>query len=152
MVTRTAGRHAPLLGGTNIMMYHRWTALVSLLALLAYFWMSLQVGRARGKTGIKAPAMTGDPVLERAVRVHYNTLEWLPIFLVSLWLFAVYADERVAAGVGVVWIIGRVLYATGYMADPAKRSAGFLIQLLACAVLLFGALGKIVYSLATGGL
>jgi len=52
----------------------------------------------------------------------------------------------------VVWIIGRVLYATGYMADPAKRSAGFLIQLLACAVLLFGALGKIVYSLATGGL
>ncbi len=143
--------HAPPNGGTNTMIQHRWTALVTLLSLLVYFWMSLQVGRARGKTGINAPAMTGDPLLERAVRVHYNTLEWLPIFLVSLWLFAIYANELGAAGLGIVWIIGRVLYSAGYMADPAKRSTGFLIQLLAAAVLLFGALGKIVYSLATGG-
>ena len=134
-----------------MMMEHRWTALVTLLALLAYFWMSIQVGRARGKCGINAPAMTGDPLLERAVRVHYNTLEWLPIFLPSLWLFAIYWNELVAAGIGIVWIIGRLIYAAGYMADPAKRSAGFLIQLLASAVLLFGALGKIAYSLATGG-
>ncbi len=133
------------------MMQHRWTALVTLLSLLIYFWMSLQVGRARGKSGIDAPAMTGDPLLERAVRVHYNTLEWLPIFLVSLWLFAIYANELAAAAMGLVWIIGRLLYATGYMADPARRSTGFLIQLLACAVLLFGALGKVIYSLATGG-
>jgi glutathione S-transferase len=134
-----------------MMMEHRWTALVTLLVLLVYFWMSLQVGRARGKSGINAPAMTGDPLLERAVRVHYNTLEWLPIFLVSLWLFAIYWNELVAAGLGIVWIIGRLVYSAGYMADPAKRSTGFLIQLLAGAVLLFGALGKIVYSLATGG-
>ena len=134
-----------------MMMEHRWTAVVSLLALLIYFCMRLNVGRARGKTGIAAPAMTGDPILERAVRVHYNTLEWLPIFLVSLWLFAIYWNELVAAGVGVVWIVGRVIYSTGYMADPGKRSTGFLIQLAAVAVLLFGALGKIVWSLATGG-
>jgi uncharacterized membrane protein YecN with MAPEG domain len=133
------------------MMQHRWTALVTLVALIVYFWMSLQVGRARGKSGISAPAMTGDPLLERAVRVHYNTLEWLPIFLVSLWLFAIYANELLAAVLGLVWIIGRLVYAVGYMVDPAKRSTGFFIQLLACAVLLFGALGKIVYSLATGG-
>ena len=110
-----------------------------------------QVGRARGKSGIGAPAMTGDPLLERAVRVQSNTLEWLPIFLASLWLFAIYWNELVAAGVGVVWIIGRLLYSAGYMADPAKRGTGFLIQTLASAVLLLGALGKIVYSLATGG-
>jgi glutathione S-transferase len=134
-----------------MMMQHRWTAVVTLLALLVYFWMGLQVGRARGKSGINAPAMTGDPLLERAVRVHYNTLEWLPIFLASLWLFAVYWNELVAAGLGVVWIVGRVVYATGYMTDPSKRSTGFLIQLLAAAILLFGALGKIIYSLATGG-
>jgi uncharacterized membrane protein YecN with MAPEG domain len=134
-----------------MMMEHRWTAVVSLLALLLYFYMGLNVGRARGKTGIAAPAMTGDPLLERAVRVHYNTLEWLPIFLVSLWLFAIYWNELVAAGVGVVWIVGRFIYSTGYMADPGKRSTGFLIQLAAVAVLLFGALGKIGYSLATGG-
>jgi uncharacterized membrane protein YecN with MAPEG domain len=133
------------------MVQYRWTALVTLLALLAYFGMSLQVGRARGKCGINPPAMTGDPLLERAVRVQSNTLEWLPIFLASLWLFAIYWNERVAAGLGVVWIAGRLLYSAGYMADPAKRSTGFLIQFLATAVLLFGALGKIIYSLATGG-
>jgi len=134
-----------------MMMGHRWTALVTLLTLLVYFWMSLQVGRARGTSGIKPPAMTGDPRLERAVRVHYNTLEWLPIFLASLWLFAIYWNELVAAGLGIVWIVGRLLYAVGYMADPAKRSTGFLIQFVACAVLLFGAMGRIIYSLATGG-
>ena len=134
-----------------MMMEHRWTAVVSLLALLTYFWMGLQVGRARGKSGISAPAMTGDPLLERAIRVHYNTLEWLPLFLVSLWLFAIYWSELAAAGVGVVWIVGRVLYSTGYMADPAKRETGFMIQSLSVAVLLFGALGKIGWSLATGG-
>jgi glutathione S-transferase len=135
-----------------MMMQHRWTALVTLLALLAYFAMSLQVGRARGTSGIKPPVMTGDPLLERAVRVQTNTLEWLPIFVVSLWLFAIYCNELVAAGLGIVWIIGRLIYAAGYMADPAKRSTGFLIQFLAAAVLLVGALGKIVYSLATGGM
>jgi glutathione S-transferase len=134
----------------NMMMQHRWTAVVTLLALLVYFWMSLQVGRVRGKCAISAPAMTGDPLLERAVRVHYNTLEWLPIFLVSLWLFAMYWNELAAACIGIVWIIGRLVYAVGYMAGPAKRSTGFLIQFLACATLLLGALGKIIYSLASG--
>jgi uncharacterized membrane protein YecN with MAPEG domain len=95
--------------------------------------------------------MTGDPRLERAVRVHYNTLEWLPIFLASLWLFAIYWNELVAAGLGLVWIAGRLIYAAGYMADPAKRSTGFLIQFVASAALLLGALGRIIYSLVTGG-
>ncbi len=134
-----------------MMLQHRWTALVTLLALLAYFWMCMQVGRARGKSGIHAPAMTGDPLLERAVRVHYNTLEWLPIFLPSLWLFAIFWSEITAATLGVIWIIGRLIYAVGYMADPAKRSAGFLIQFAATAILLMGALVKIIVSLATGG-
>ena len=132
------------------MIAHRWVAIVTILALLTYFWMGLQVGRARSKSGIAAPSMTGDPILERTIRVHYNTLEWLPIFLTSLWLFALYWNELVAAGVGVVWIVGRVLYARGYVADPAKRETGFLIQTVATAILLFGSLGKIVYSLVTG--
>lgn len=134
-----------------MMMDHRWTALVSILALLVYFAMSFQVARARGKSGIEAPAMTGDPMLERANRVHINTLEWLPLFLVGLWLFAIYWNELVAAGLGIVWIVGRLVYSAGYMADPAKRSTGYLIQFLAGAILLFGALGRIVYSLAMGG-
>ena len=95
--------------GTSMMVEHRWTAVVTLLALLVYAWMGVQVGRARGKSGISAPAMTGDPSLERAVRVQSNTLEWLPIFLASLWLFAIYWNELVAAGMGIVWIIGRLV-------------------------------------------
>jgi|SRR5579859_850862 len=133
-----------------MMIAHRWTAVVSILALLVYFWMGIQVAGARRKSGIQAPTMTGHPVLERAVRVQMNTLEWLPMFLTGLWLFAIFWNEMVAAGLGVVWIIGRLVYSTGYMADPGKRGPGFLIQGLTVAVLLFGALGRIVYTLATG--
>ena len=134
-----------------MMMAHRWTALVTILALLVYFWMGLRVAGARGKAGIAAPAMTGEPVLERTIRAHYNTLEWLPMFLVGMWLFALYWNELVAAGLGVVWIVGRVLYAQGYVAEASKRSTGFMIQSVATGILLFGALGRIAWSLATGG-
>jgi glutathione S-transferase len=130
---------------------HSLVALVTLLALLTYFWMSIRVARARAKCGIAAPAMTGDPVLERTIRAHYNTLEWLPIFLASMWLFAIYWNDLVAAAMGVVWIIGRVLYGLGYVAEANRRGPGFLIQSLATAVLLFGALGRIVYVMVTVG-
>lgn len=130
---------------------HAYVAIVTLLALLTYFWMGLQVGRARAKSGIAAPAMTGDPVLERTIRAHYNTLEWLPLFLVPLWLFAIYWSDLIAAIIGLVWIVGRVVYQLGYVADPKKREAGFLIQALAVAVLLFGSLGRLIYVLAVTG-
>lgn len=132
------------------MQQHSLVAVVTLLALLVYFWMGLRVPAARVKCGIAAPAMTGDPLLERTIRAHYNTLEWLPIFLASLWLFALYWSDLVAAAVGAIWVVGRVVYALGYYADAQKRAPGFMIQSLATAVLLFGALGKIVYGLATG--
>lgn len=132
------------------MQAHTATAAVTLLAALVYLWMSLQVGAARQKTGIQAPAMTGDPTLERAVRVQMNTLEWMPIFLPGLWLFAFAWGDYAAATLGVVWIIGRIIYALSYMADPSKRTAGFGIQGLAALVLVLGALGKLIYALATG--
>ncbi|MDO9223150.1 MAG: MAPEG family protein [Caulobacter sp.] len=126
-----------------------YVAIVTLLALLVYFWMGMGVAGARRKSGIAAPTMTGDPLLERAVRVQANTLEWLPIFLPSLWLFYVFWTPQdpagmIAAALGAVWIVGRILYALGYVKDPGKRELGFLIQTLAAAVLLFGALGKAV--------
>lgn len=130
---------------------HSYVALVTVAALLVYAWMGVRVGRARAKSGIAAPAMSGDPILERHIRVHYNTLEWLPIFLAGLWLFAIYWNDLAAAALGVVWIVGRIVYALGYVADPQKREAGFLIQLAAAAVLLFGAAGRIVWTLAIVG-
>jgi uncharacterized membrane protein YecN with MAPEG domain len=131
---------------------HTWVAIVTLLSLIKYIGFGLNVGFARGKSGIHAPAMTGDPLLERAVRVQANTLEWLPIFFVSLWLFALYWSDLVAAALGLVWILGRLLYARGYLADPDKRSTGFLIQASVCLVLILGGLGRIIYvTLVTGG-
>jgi uncharacterized membrane protein YecN with MAPEG domain len=123
-------------------------SIVTLLALILYFWMGLRVAGARRSSGIEAPAMVGDPLLERHLRVQGNTLEWLPIFLPSLWLFAFYWDDGLAAAIGAVWIVGRIVYALGYVADPKKREAGFLIQSLASAVLLFGALGRAAWLVA----
>jgi glutathione S-transferase len=133
------------------MQSHAYVAIVTLLALLTYFWMGLMVGRARARCGISAPCMTGDPVLERTIRAHYNTLEWLPLFLVPMWLFAIYWSDLVAAIVGLIWIVGRILYQLGYVADPKKRETGFMIQALAVGVLLFGSLGRLVYVLAVTG-
>ena len=130
---------------------HSYVALVTIAALLTYFWLGIRVGQARAKTGIAAPAMFGDPMLERAIRIHYNTLEALPLFLAGLWLFAIYWNDLFAAAMGVVWIVGRVVYALGYAADPKKRELGFLIQLVATAVLVFGAAGRIIWTLATVG-
>lgn len=131
------------------MQSHAYVAIVTALALIVYLWTVIGVGGARRKSGIKAPCMTGDPLLERAVRVQANTLEWLPIFLPSLWLCHLFWQPQdqfgiIVAAIGVVWILGRILYALGYVEDPSKRSMGFLIQFLASVVLLLGALGKAV--------
>ena len=130
---------------------HSWVTIVTLVALLAYIWMGVRVGGARKKSGIAAPTMTGDPELERHIRVQANTLEWLPIFLLSLWLFALYWGDMIAAGLGVVWIVGRVLYALGYAQAADKRELGFMIQMAATAILLFGALGRAISVLVTSG-
>ncbi len=52
---------------------------------------------------IKAPAISGHPDFERYFRVQANTLEWMPIFLPSLWLFALYVSDMGAAAIGLVW-------------------------------------------------
>ena len=131
------------------MKHYASVAIVTLLTLIVYFWMATQVSRTRTRVGILAPAMTGDPALERTIRAHLNTLEWLPIFLPSLWLFAIYWNVTAAALLGVVWIVGRVIYFVGYVAATPKRFPGFFIQALAVSVLLLGALGRIIYLLAT---
>ncbi len=125
-----------------------FTALVTLLAVLFYFFTSARVARARGSYGVKLPAISGHPDFERVFRVQMNTLEWLPIFLPSLWLFAIYISDQVAAVLGLVWIAGRIVYMIGYVQATERRSPGFFIQALACAVLLFGALGAIIWRLA----
>src|ERR1700730_4575088 len=128
-------------------MYH-FTALVPLSAVLFYFFTSARVARARIAYGVKLPAISGNPDFERVFRVQMNTLEWLPIFLPSLWLFAIYVSDQAAAALGLLCIAGRIFYMIGYIKATERRSPGFFIQALACAVLLFGALVAIVWRLA----
>jgi glutathione S-transferase len=125
-----------------------WTAVVTILAIVFYFWTGMNVGRMRGKHGVKAPAMTGNDEFERAVRVQMNTLEWFAIFLPLLWLATIYFSPAMTMVylawlppvLGLIWIIGRVLYMSGYMTAADKRSNGFLISgiailgLLICAI------------------
>ena len=130
-------------------MYH-FTALVTLLAILVYFYSSILVSRARGKFGVKLPAISGNPDFERVFRAQMNTLEWLPIFLPALWLFAVYLSDGIAAAIGLVWVTGRILYVLGYAQAVAKRSLGFAIQALAAIALWVGAFGAILWRLVQG--
>ena len=130
-------------------MYH-FTALVTCLAILFYFFTSIQVSKARTAFGIKVPATSGHPDFERVFRVQMNTLEWMPIFLPSLWLFAIYIGDPYAAVLGLIWIAGRVLYLTGYSQAAAKRGRGFGIQAFAGIILWAGALGAIVWRIVQG--
>jgi glutathione S-transferase len=130
-------------------MYY-YTALVTCLAILFYFFTSIQVSKARSASGIKAPAITGNADFERVFRVQMNTLEWMPIFLPSLWLFAIYISDWLAAVIGLVWIAGRILYLTGYSQAAEKRGLGFGIQGAAGGVLWLGALGAIVWRIVHG--
>ncbi len=94
------------------------TALTTLATVQFYGWLGYRVGRARMTYGVPAPATTGDPTFERHYRIQMNTLEWLPIQLVGLWMFAIYVSDLGAAVLGVIWIVGRALYARAYLADP----------------------------------
>ena len=125
-------------------MYH-YTAIVTLLAIAVYFYSSILVSRARGKFGVKLPAISGNPDFERVFRAQINTLEWLPIFLPSLWLFAIYIGDGIAAALGLIWAAGRILYVLGYAKAVEKRAPGFLIQTLATIALWVGSFGAILW-------
>lgn len=109
------------------------TAIVTVLAVLMYFWTSFRVGGMRGKHDIKAPATTGHPEFDRAYRVQMNTLEHIVMFLPLLWLSDAYFHmfPYITGALGLVWIVGRIIYAVAYMDDPSKRGTGFLIAGLA---------------------
>ena len=117
-----------------------WVAIVAALALIEYMVIVWLTGQARGLYGVAAPAMTGHPVFERWARVQGNTVEQLVIFFPGLFLFSWYVSPHVAAGLGVLFLIGRALFARGYVADPAKRGPGFVTSLFANAVLVLGGL------------
>lgn len=114
-----------------------WVEIVTVLALVQYLYFGALVGSARGRYGIKAPAMLGHEMFERLYRVQMNTLELLVVFLPSLWLAAKYWSPLWVAGVGAVYLVGRMVYLRAYRLSPAGRSLGFAMSVSP----IFGLLG-----------
>ncbi|HWW30856.1 MAG TPA: MAPEG family protein [Steroidobacteraceae bacterium] len=114
--------------------------IVTALAVLQFIVFGFRVGGARGRYGVKAPAITGNEIFERHFRVQQNTLEQLIAFLPGIYMFAHYFSPKVAAALGVVYLIGRELYAFTYVKDPANRSVGFGMTFLPMVILVLGGL------------
>ena len=127
-----------------------YTAIVTLLAIALYFFLATRVAAARGNFGVRHPATTGNPDFERIFRAHVNMLEWMPTFLVPLWLCAIYLNDITAAVLGLVWIVGRGVYFVGYSKAVEQRLPGFFIQGTVCLLLFVGAAVGIVMRLVTG--
>lgn len=114
--------------------------IVTILAVFQFIVFAMKVGRARGQYGIKAPATTGNEIFERHFRIQQNTLELLLALLPGLYLFSRYWSPLIASALGLVYLIGREIYAATYIKDPAKRSVGFGLSFLPIVILLLGGL------------
>lgn len=117
-----------------------WPSLVTVSALVIYLVLTINVGAARAKYKIMPPQTSGNPDFERVLRVQQNTLEQLISFLPSLWLFSFYISPIWASGIGVVWLVGRILFAWGYYQAAEKRTIGFALTSLSTSVLLGGSI------------
>ena len=121
------------------MTWTQWPALITWLTLLLLCATAFEVGRARVRHRVRAPATTGNELFERAYRVQMNTLESAVAFLPALWLASWYWKPQWAAVCGAVWVAGRIWYARAYVRDPARRSGGFGLSSAAFGVLLVSA-------------
>jgi glutathione S-transferase len=124
-------------------MTFRYTALVTIAMLVTYLWTGVEVGKARRRHGVKAPATTGPDDFNRVFRAHANTLEQLALMLPALWLFAYATRDAWAGLLGLVWIAGRVIYVRAYSQAADTRGTGFLIGFAAFAVACLGTVGGI---------
>ena len=127
-----------------------YVLLVIVLALLQYIFFSIAVGRARGKYGVHAPAIAGNEQFERYFRVHMNTLEQLIVFIPAVWLFAQFVSPHWAAGLGGVYLVGRVVYFLSYVKDPKSRGLGFALTSVPSLVMLVGVLIEVARMLFPG--
>lgn len=127
-----------------------YTAIVTLLAVALYFFLATRVAATHSRCNVRLPATTGNADFERIFRAHQNTLEWMPTFLVPLWLCAIYLSDAAGAALGLVWIVGRAWYFVGYSKAVEKRLPGFFVQSTACILLFIGAAVGVIMHLSHG--
>lgn len=125
----------------------QYVAIVTLLLLVQYTVYTLLCGIARGQDTVVAPATSGDETFERAFRVQMNTLEQMAVTIPAMWICAYYFSPLWAAGLGVVFMLGRLVYRQAYMREPSSRGTGMIIGFLANVALVvlgfWGAIGQI---------
>ena len=126
-----------------------YPGLVSVAALLVYYFTLFKAGMARGRFNVPAPSHDGPEDYVRYVRAHQNTAEHLILFLPALWLFAIFGSGLWAAAIGVAWPIGRLLYAFGYYQAAEKRTMGLIISMLPIYILVLGSLVAIIMRMWT---
>ena len=128
-----------------------FTGLATLFIIAVYFWTLMQTGTARGKYNIQAPAVSGNPEFERVFRVQNNTLEQLVLFLPAFWVFALAYPhgngDCIAAIIGFVFGVSRIIYAQGYYKEAGKRVTGFMIGFVTFIVTYIGALYGVISTL-----
>ncbi len=124
-----------------------YVALVTLLIAFQYLFFMVSCALARGKSGLQAPAVSGDPQFECHLRVQQNTLEQLMLTLPAICLCASFFRTDVAAVGGAIFLIGRFLYRAGYISEDAnRRGPGMLIGFCATLILLCCATWGVVVS------
>ena len=117
-----------------------YVEIVTALVVLQYLYFIVLVGRARGRYGVKAPAVTGHEGVERAYRVQMNTLELMVALLPSMLIAARFWPAEWVAGIGAVYLVGRFIYWRAYVGNPSSRGLGFGLSMLPVLVLLLMAL------------
>lgn len=116
------------------------TALIASIALLLYFYTLYRVIDARIKYKVLPPNDNGPEPFLCIQAAHRNSTEQLVLFLPSLWLFSVFVSQPIGAMLGLLWIVGRILYVRGYYRKAEDRLLGFIIALLVSLILLVGGL------------
>ena len=109
---------------------------VLMLILLQTLYFGIEVGRARQRLRIEAPAVSGNDEFDRYFRAHQNSLEQLIVFLPAV-LVAAYLGYSITAVVcGVFYLVGRAIYFRSYVKDPKKRTLGFVLSFFSTVILI----------------
>ena len=82
-----------------------------------------------------------------------NTQEQLIIFIPVQFMYGWLGDNlgwygyETAAALGVIWLIGRGLYARAYVKEPLSRSIGFMMTMIPSMLMLCGCIVGVLVSL-----
>jgi glutathione S-transferase len=125
--------------------------LVILLALVQYTFFIFMAGRARERTGVAAPAITGNEEFERYYRVQMNSVELLVAFIPAMLIGAMTLSIWLTAVLGLVYLIGRQLYYHAYVTEPKQRGLGFMLSLLPIIILLVGSIVSVIKTWVDAG-